>query len=170
MLDTIIAKANNIFKRWYHGQDVPTLVLRHEGTFVDQLMKLGSHTSSFAPAPSPPPTDDSFKNAHPTLLQCVAEGYERAKMVLPMRKPCQCSKSDPSASCPPSHSWEPPPQMDLSKPVLPPLYPEIANPLGFSDSPVTLSTASPYYAGIDSVNFELGALQTDTEQGWMVWF
>ncbi|GAW06156.1 hypothetical protein LENED_008058 [Lentinula edodes] len=49
MLDIIIAKANNIFQRWYHGQDVPTLVLRHEDehdTFIDQLIKMDSNPSS----------------------------------------------------------------------------------------------------------------------------
>ncbi|KIK57140.1 hypothetical protein GYMLUDRAFT_46373 [Collybiopsis luxurians FD-317 M1] len=169
MLDTIIAKANNIFQRWYHGQEVPTVVLRHEeehDPLFDELMKMDSNT--FVPAPSPPPTDDSFKNAHPILTQCIAEAHERAKIMFPMRKPCQCSIV--STTCPPSHSWAPVPAMDISRPVLPFVYPDIANPLRFNDSPTIPSHTTPYYTGANSVNFELGALQPNTEQGWLGWF
>jgi hypothetical protein len=170
MIETIIAKANNIFRRWYYGQEVPTLVLRHEDKhdpLIDELIKLGS--SSFVPAPSPPPTDDSFKDAHPILTQCIAEAHERAKIMFPMRKPCQCSIAN-LASCPPSHSWAPPPPMDLSRPVLPYLYAEIANPLGFDAAPAVPTTFSDY-SGTNSVNFELGALHpTNMERTWLSWF
>ncbi|KAJ3917468.1 fungal-specific transcription factor domain-containing protein [Lentinula edodes] len=169
MLDIIIAKANNIFQRWYHGQDVPTLVLRHEDehdTFIDQLIKMDSNP--FVPAPSPPPTDDSFQHAHPLLTQCIAEAHERAKIMFPMRKPCQCSVGNPT-TCPPSHSWTPPPHIDLSRPILPYLYAEIANPFGFDAAPATPPITS-HYTGSNSVNFELGALHPNTEQSWMGWF
>ncbi|KAJ4481959.1 fungal-specific transcription factor domain-containing protein [Lentinula aciculospora] len=169
MLDIIIAKANNIFQRWYHGQDVPTLVLRHEDehdTFIDELIRMDSN--QFVPAPSPPPTDDSFKNAHPLLTQCIAEAHERAKIMFPMRKPCQCSVGNP-ATCPPSHSWAPPPPIDLSRPLLPYLYAEIANPFGFDAAPVIPPIIS-HYTGSNSVNFELGALHPNTAQSWMGWF
>lgn len=164
MLDTIIAKANNIFRRWFFGQEVPTLVLRHEDehdTFVDELIKMDSNP--FVPAPSPPPTDDSFKNAHPILTHCIAEAHERAKIMFPMRKPCKCASPNPD--CPPSHSWSPPPPIDFSQPILPYLYAEIANPLGFDTAP---SDASLYTG--PNVNFELGALHPNTEQSWMGWF
>ncbi|KAJ3976866.1 fungal-specific transcription factor domain-containing protein [Lentinula raphanica] len=166
MLDIIIAKANNIFYRWYHGQDVPTVVLRHEDehdTFIDNLIKMDSNT--FVPAPSPPPTEDSFKTVHPLLTQCIAEAHERAKIMFPMRKPCQCSVGNPS-TCPPSHSWTPPPPIDLSRPVLPYLYQKIAKPSAFDTTPVV----APIYNGSNSVNFELGALHPNTEQSWMGWF
>ncbi|KAJ4493213.1 fungal-specific transcription factor domain-containing protein [Lentinula lateritia] len=169
MLDIIIAKANNIFQRWYHGQDVPTLVLRHEDehdTFIDQLIKMDSNP--FVPAPSPPPTDDSFQHAHPLLTQCIAEAHERAKIMFPMRKPCQCSVGNPT-TCPPSHSWTPPPHIDLSRPILPYLYAEIANPFGFDAAPAVPPITS-HYTGSNSVNFELGALHPNTEQSWMGWF
>ncbi|KAF8827491.1 hypothetical protein HHX47_DHR4000200 [Lentinula edodes] len=169
MLDIIIAKANNIFQRWYHGQDVPTLVLRHEDehdTFIDQLIKMDSNP--FVPAPSPPPTDDSFQHAHPLLTQCIAEAHERAKIMFPMRKPCQCSVGNPT-TCPPSHSWTPPPHIDLSRPILPYLYAEIANPFVFDAAPA-IPPITSHYTGSNSVNFELGALHPNTEQSWMGWF
>ncbi|KAF9071213.1 hypothetical protein BDP27DRAFT_1219369 [Rhodocollybia butyracea] len=166
MLDTIIAKANSIFRRWFFGQEVPHLVLRHEDehdTFVDELIKMNSNL--FVPAPSPPPTDDSFKNAHTVLTHCIAEAHERAKIMFPMRKPCKCSSPNPS-DCPPSHSWSPPPPMNYSRPILPYLYPEIANPLGFDTAP----SDNSLYKGPTSINFELGALHPNTEQSWMGWF
>ncbi|KAJ3992327.1 fungal-specific transcription factor domain-containing protein [Lentinula boryana] len=169
MLDIIITKANNIFQRWYHGQDVPTLVLRHEDehdTFIDELIRMDPNP--FVPAPSPPPTDDSFKNAHPLLTQCIAEAHERAKIMFPMRKPCQCSVGNPT-SCPPSHSWAPPPPIDRSRPILPILHAEIANPFGFDAAPV-IAPITSQYAGSNSVNFELGALHPNTAQSWMGWF
>ncbi|KAF5382310.1 hypothetical protein D9757_008470 [Collybiopsis confluens] len=200
MLDTIIAKANNIFKRWYHGQEVPTVVLRHEeghghDPFIDQFIKMDSNNRRFVPAPSPPPTDDSFKNAHPVLTQCIAEAHARASIMFPMRKPCQCSNvkmmkkkepvgrfgsgssSSPSPSpsssssltCPPSHSWTPAPAMDVggSDQLLPDVYPDIANPLKFNDAPSVMSNRPPFY---HSVNFELGAFEPNMEHGWMGWF
>jgi len=171
LIDTIIAKANNIFRRWYYGQEVPTLVLRHEDKhdpLIDELIKLGS-SSSFVPAPSPPPTDDSFKDAHPLLTQCIGEAHDRAKIMFPMRKPCQCSIAN-IAVCPPSHSWAPPPPMDFSRPVLPYLYAEIANPLGFDAAP-PIPTNFSDYSGMTSINFELGALQpSNMERGWLSWF
>ncbi|KAL0069882.1 hypothetical protein AAF712_003152 [Marasmius tenuissimus] len=170
VLQTMIAKANDIFRRWYSGQEVPTMVLRHTDDISEpELIGMGSPPYVPPATPGSPPGNqntDSFQQAHRNLKQCIAESHERAKIMFPMRKPCQCSV--PTTPCPPSHSWEPPPPIDQSSPVLPYIYPHIANPLGFT----TPNVGNPQttFSGTESVNFELGALHPNTEQSWMAWF
>ncbi|KAI3616044.1 hypothetical protein WG66_014000 [Moniliophthora roreri] len=168
MLQAMIAKANDIFRRWYSGQEVPTMVLRHTDDNGEAEFT-GMGTPPYVPPPGSPSSNntDPFQLAHNHLKQCIAEVHERAKIMFPMRKPCQCSL--PAPACPPSHSWAPPPPLDQSSPVLPYLYPNIANPLGFSTPSVSKLTSSTF-TGMDSVNFELGALHPNTEQSWMAWF
>ncbi|KAG7088270.1 hypothetical protein E1B28_012284 [Marasmius oreades] len=174
VLQTMIAKANDIFRRWFSGQEVPTMVLRHTDDHSEAEF-VGMGTPPYIPlTPGSPSsadmyTVDPFQHAHRNLKQCIAEVHERAKVMFPMRKPCQCSVPPPSA-CPPSHSWAPPPQLDQSSPVLPYLYPNIANPLGFTTPNVGNAATPAKFAGMESVNFELGALHPNTEQSWMAWF
>ncbi|KAL0581182.1 hypothetical protein V5O48_000872 [Marasmius crinis-equi] len=169
VLQTMIGKANDIFRRWYSGQEVPTMVLRHTDD-PSETEFVGLGTPPYIPPATPgSPTGnqnaDTFQQAHRNLKQCIAEVHDRAKIMFPMRKPCQCSVPTP---CPPSHSWAPPPPLDQSSPVLPYLYPHIANPLGFTTPNAGSSQSS--FAGMESVNFELGALHPNTEQSWMAWF
>ncbi|KAF9267290.1 hypothetical protein L218DRAFT_955169 [Marasmius fiardii PR-910] len=171
VLQTMIAKANDIFRRWYSGQEIPTMVLRHTDDHPEAEF-VGMGTPPYVPLTPGSPSDnhnvDSFQQAHRNLKQCIAEVHDRAKVMFPMRKPCQCSAPNPS-SCPPSHSWAPPPALDQSSPVLPYLYPNIANPLGFATASVG-NPPPPNFTGMESVNFELGALHPNTEQSWMAWF
>ncbi|KAF5330260.1 hypothetical protein D9758_014460 [Tetrapyrgos nigripes] len=168
MLEAMIAKANDIFRRWYYGQEVPTMVFRHTDDFADWDFT-GLGTPPYVPQPGSPTTSDPFLFTHSDLRRCITEAHDRAKVMLPMRKPCQCSaQAQQAAACPPSHSWAPPPPVETSIPVLPALQPEIANPLGFT-------TASPASAAqnighSDNINFELGALHPNSEQTWMAWF
>lgn len=160
----MVGKANDIYTRWSHGQEVPTIVLRH----TDDYPEIRS--------PSPDANADPFSHCHRSLLQCIVEVHERGKFLFPLRKPCQCTWRSSPASCPPSHSWAPPPQLgskvSTPTPVLPELY--LSNlsravvACGGSAVP-PLSPASKF-AVVDTLNFELGALSPGTDQSWMAWF
>ncbi|THV03887.1 hypothetical protein K435DRAFT_650368 [Dendrothele bispora CBS 962.96] len=168
MLDAMIAKANDIFRRWYTGQEVPTMIFRHTDDIADSDFA-GLGTPPYVPPPSSPVPSDPFLYTHSDLRRCISEAHDRAKVMLPMRNPCQCSvQAQQASACPPSHSWAPPPPLETTTPVLPPLHPDTANPLGFTPpSP----TSMPRNLGhSDNINFELGALHPNSEQTWMAWF
>ncbi|TFK69543.1 hypothetical protein BDN72DRAFT_840268 [Pluteus cervinus] len=140
ILETMVGKANDIYNRWYNGQEVPTIVLRHTDEFPDTTISdpsgfnspLDISTSSSPSSTSSPALSsssitnltvtgpDSFSYSHRSLSQCIVEVHQRARALFPMRKPCQCTNSV-AVSCPPSHSWSPPPAVGTIGPVLPDL-------------------------------------------------
>lgn len=192
ILETMIEKANDIYSRWSKGQDMPTIVLRHADDSPEadgsthspqlapaplELAKTGVHSYSPSPASS-----DSFIQSHRSLSQCIVEVHQRAKLLFPMRKPCKCSMAKPTV-CPPSHSWSPPPLIPqlATTPVLPDLY---SGNFTFGVLPVCndgsragteramsqpLSPTSRL-AVVDTLNFELGALNPSSDQSWMAFF
>lgn len=152
-----MAKANDIYTRWSNGHEIPTVVLRHTDDYPD--------TQGVALQP----TTDSFQNAHRSLSQCISEVHDRAKLILPLRKPCQCSARAASA-CPPSHSWAPPPKLSPTVPVLPELYlSTLARGVVATGGSAPISPTSKF-AVVDTLNFELGAINPSTDQSWMAWF
>ncbi len=157
----MVGKANDIYTRWSRGQDVPTIVLRHADDYLDAQMPLLTDTT------------DTFASCHHSLPQCIAEAHERAKLLFPTRKPCTCSSRALAADpCPPSHSWAPPPQINTNKPVLPELY--LSNYsralVVCGGSPVPPLSPTSKFAVVDTLNFELGALNPGSDQSWMAWF
>ncbi|TFK23392.1 hypothetical protein FA15DRAFT_670505 [Coprinopsis marcescibilis] len=211
ILESMIDKANDIYNRWYAGQEIPTMILRHTN---DDGPNKPSGTNGHAQKSDAP---DPFANTHPSLAQCIVECHERAKILFPSRKACTCSGPVEKA-CPPSHSWMPPPQLSphqKASPVLPPEAPSVRNayyngsntqpspppyhhggsmpydrngvsgnssglysnrvlPIGGPALPVPppISTLSPAskMAVVDTLNFELGALNVNTEHNWMAFF
>jgi len=249
MLETMIDKANDIYNRWSNGQELPTIVLRHttDEASVDGLANGGYGGASNAQlaemvpyAPQSPflqqqsqeSQSDSFSRAHRSLAQCIAEVHERARALFPLRKPCQCSAAV-AKSCPPSHSWSPPPNIpSQTAPVLPEVPPTLSFRMspapgvynttsngisngrssgsvmspghGYSQlhsqatgrygiqhqgtfgegiysstvlpgdgppipPPLTISPTSKM-AVVDTINFELGALNSSSDQNWMAFF
>ncbi|KAJ7600808.1 fungal-specific transcription factor domain-containing protein [Mycena floridula] len=162
VLETMVGKANDIYTRWSNGQNVPTIVLRHTDDYPDaQLQPLASSHG------------DPFSQCHKSLGQCIAEVHERAKVLLPLRRPCSCSDKNRNQPCPPSHSWAPPPPISQGSPVLPELYLSnlsraVVASRGTSVPP--LSPNSRFSVGNDTLNFEVGALNPGTDQSWMAWF
>ncbi|KIM35920.1 hypothetical protein M413DRAFT_32150 [Hebeloma cylindrosporum] len=240
VLETMIDKANDIYNRWSNGQELPTIVLRHitdessdswpiNGGYTtgnSQLTEIKQDSGQQNQYGKQPQTQaqtqsDSFLRAHRSLAQCIGEVHQRAKALFPMRKPCQCS-SKMAQSCPPSHSWSPPPNIpSQTPPVLPPsmmsfmrVTPsphEFSGGIGIDNdtngtpraySPITngqpwqgmhnvgegiySSTVLPLdgppipppptlsptskMAVVDTINFELGALNSNADQSWMAFF
>ncbi|KAF7422348.1 hypothetical protein PC9H_010504 [Pleurotus ostreatus] len=178
ILDTLVVKANHIYTRWAEGDDVPSLALRH--TLSDdpvQEAMMQQQNQQLSP--------DSFANAHRSLSQCIAEVHQRAMILFPSRKPCQCAQrtqASRATPCPPSHSWSPPPKLSPSQemsPVLPDLYDGSmlhgvlpGNGPGITAINVGLNPASRM-AVVESINFDFGALNqtwNDGSQNWMAWF
>jgi hypothetical protein len=155
LLERMIGKANDIYTRWSNGQEVPTIILRHNDDYGDEG--------------TPVPTLNPFEDCHRSLTQCIVECHDRAKYLFPQRKPCQCNVKSTSTICPPSHSWAPPPNLEVSTPVLPELYTmQLAKGIQESQLP-PLSPTSKY--SVDTINFEVGALNPGSaDQSWMAWF
>ncbi|KAF8895146.1 fungal-specific transcription factor domain-containing protein [Infundibulicybe gibba] len=175
ILETMIEKASDIYNRWSNGQEVPTIILRHTDEFNDIDHNSGPYAT---PQPeqafmTPQPPSDCFSKTHRSLSQCIVEVHQRAKSLFPMRKPCMCSAAT-SASCPPSHSWSPPPNIPQTSPVLPDLYSSTTSTQGLlpCNGPVLPPPLSPAskLAVVDTLNFELGALNPSSDQSWMAWF
>lgn len=183
VLETMIAKANDIYNRWSNGQEVPTIVLRHtdefpeaEGSYISSDSSYDSGYSSAASnsshASTPAPSNDSFNYTHRSLAQCIVEVHQRARFLFPMRKPCNCSQAV-AVSCPPSHSWSPPPNISQASPVLPDLYSSsLPCRLLPADGPAIPQPLSPTskMSMVHTLNFELGALNPSSDQSWMAWF
>ncbi|EFI27225.1 hypothetical protein CC1G_15053 [Coprinopsis cinerea okayama7 len=216
ILESMIDKANDIYNRWYNGEEIPTMILRHTNDDDGSGHGSGNHARG-----QQSDARDPFLNTHPSLAQCIVEVHERAKVLFPLRKPCQCGGAV-SKQCPPSHSWMPPPQLSphqQQSPVLPPEAPSVrtnviqhasgtnssypspppyhrggsipydnntmsgnstsssglySNRVLPIDGPAlrpisTLSQASKM-AVVDTLNFELGALNANTEHNWMAFF
>lgn len=171
-------KANHIYTRWAEGDDVPSLALRH--TLSDDPVQ-----EAMMQQQNQQPSPDSFANAHRSLSQCIAEVHQRAMILFPSRKPCQCAQrtqASRATPCPPSHSWSPPPKLSPSQemsPVLPDLYDGSmlhgvlpGNGPGITAINVGLNPASRM-AVVESINFDFGALNqtwNDGSQNWMAWF
>ncbi|KDQ25531.1 hypothetical protein PLEOSDRAFT_1097493 [Pleurotus ostreatus PC15] len=178
ILDTLVVKANHIYTRWAEGDDVPSLALRH--TLSDDPVQEATMQQQ-----NQQPSPDSFTNAHRSLSQCIAEVHQRAMILFPSRKPCQCAQRTQArraTPCPPSHSWSPPPKLSPSQemsPVLPDLYDGSmlhgvlpGNGPGITAINVGLNPASRM-AVVESINFDFGALNqtwNDGSQNWMAWF
>ncbi|KAF8340767.1 hypothetical protein F5887DRAFT_439676 [Amanita rubescens] len=178
ILDVMIDKTNHIYNRWSQGQDIPTVVLKHtmdesefEDSYYHQSYQQQQHRT------------DSFAYAHPSLVQCIVEVHERARVMFPMRKPCQCSAAT-AKSCPPSHSWSPPPKVPSASPVLPgltspvlahaSLYPTPGSTTGTvlpGDVPIVPSPLSPTSRSlVNPLNIEIGAISISNDQGLMSFF
>lgn len=179
ILETMVDKANNIYSRWSDGQEIQTVLQHVVGdNFHEPQRTLGTNTSAeFAQhgfvSPTTPPTSDSFANTHRSLAQCILEAHQRASALFPQRKPCQCSAMV-TVECPPSHFWSPPPNLPQASPVLPDLYSSSFQtggvlPLGGPALPSPLSPTSKM-AVVDTINFELGALNSSSDQSWMSFF
>ncbi|KAL4252529.1 Zinc cluster transcription factor 30 [Pleurotus pulmonarius] len=178
ILDTLVLKANHIYTRWAEGDDVPSLALRH--TLSDDPTQ-----EAMMQQINQQPSHDSFANAHRSLSQCIAEVHQRAMILFPSRKPCQCAQraqTNRATPCPPSHSWSPPPKLSPSQtmsPVLPDLYDGSmlhgvlpGNGPGITSINVNLNPSSRM-AVVESINFDFGALNqtwNDGSQNWMAWF
>jgi len=232
----MIDKTNDIYNRWSNGQDLPTIVLRHttdessdhwpmNGAYANgnnQEVKHNGQQNQYYDGQQPQTQaqtqSDSFMRSHRSLAQCIGEVHQRAQALFPLRKPCQCS-SKVAQSCPPSHSWSPPPNIpSQSSPVLPPstmpfsrMPPSpsaFSGGIGIGDTNGTPRTYSPVTNGhqwqgiynmgegiysntvlpldgppippplspsskmavVDTINFELGALNSNTDQNWMAFF
>ncbi|KAF8630972.1 hypothetical protein AX17_005328 [Amanita inopinata Kibby_2008] len=181
ILDVMIDKANDIYNRWSQGQDVPTIVLKHTmDDYHNEMEDIGYNAQSFTQQPQQP---DSFVYTHRSLAQCIVEVHQRAKSMFPMRKPCQCSASV-AKTCPPSHSWSPPPNLPQASPVLPDLTsPVLANAGLYSsayqssvlpgDGPVVVPpplSPSSRLAAVNPLNIEIGAISINNDQGLMSFF
>jgi hypothetical protein len=178
----MVDKANHIYVRWASGQDEPALVLRHttdEPTDQDKQSRRTTTAKDYANIfMSEQPTSDSFALAHPTLSQCIAEVHQRALTLFPMRKPCQCS-ARAASSCPPSHSWSPPPEIQQApSPVLPDLYTASfsygvlqGHTPAVRPQPAAALLPASRMAVVDTLNFDFGALNPSwNDQSWMAWF
>jgi hypothetical protein len=105
------------------------------------------------------------------------EVHQRAKALYPQRKPCKCSVTV-SPPCPPSHFWAPPPNIPRTSPVLPDLYSAafhkgvlpLNGPPPPSPQPQSPLSPTSRLAVVDTLNFELGALNSNSDQGWMSFF
>ncbi|KAL0961372.1 hypothetical protein HGRIS_006328 [Hohenbuehelia grisea] len=197
ILNTMVAKANHIYTRWAEGEEAP-LALRHTFADMEQTDSLmgmpGSPQQQYQqhhsqqPQQQQEPEVDSFAHAHRSLSQCIAEVHQRAMILFPTRKPCQCSAklATRDTPCPPSHSWSPPPKLSAAQamsPVLPDLYSSGTWMYGVlpGDGPgvpgasVGLNAISPSsrMAMVDTLNFDFGALNQSSwsdGQSWMAWF
>jgi hypothetical protein len=182
ILETMVNKANNIYNRWADGQEVQT-VLQHVVDEPDAdaspIITSGrSGAASFTQLENQHQgTQDPFAYTHHSLAQCIAEVHQRAKTLYPKRKPCKCSVTvDPP--CPPSHFWAPPPNIPHTSPVLPDLYTVAfqggvlpsSGPTPTSTQPHTPLSLTSKLAVVDTINFELGALSSNTDQSWMSFF
>ena len=120
LLEGMINKANDIYNRWYTGEELPTMILRH----TNDDGSSPQHYSGYV-QPRSEEAPDPFRGSHSSLMQCIVEVHERARVLFPLRKPCQCSANVPK-ECPPSHFWAPPPQVSpQQEPVLPPEAPSV---------------------------------------------
>ncbi|KAF8158548.1 hypothetical protein B0H34DRAFT_783008 [Crassisporium funariophilum] len=247
ILETMIDKAYDIYNRWSNGQELETIVLRHttedlsfeadpysggygkssgHATDVDQYSQQGHYVHQQLQSPQVQVQSDSFLRSHRSLAQCIVEVHQRAKALFPMRKPCQCSAAV-ALSCPPSHSWSPPPKIQSqTSPVLPSEVPPAPfarmspTPGAYGGGGGSLMSSNPnfssqlngiqalygirtsfgegiYYSGtvlpsdgpaiqpppttlalspsskmavVDTINFELGALNSSSDQTWMAFF
>jgi hypothetical protein len=185
ILETMVNKANDIYNRWADGQEVQT-VLQHvvdepDASACPVTASGRSGAASFvAPAQlenQHQGTHDPFAYTHHSLAQCIAEVHQRAKALHPQRKPCNCSvKVDPP--CPPSHFWAPPPNIPHTSPVLPDLYSVVFQrgvlppngPTPSSSQPHSPLSPTSKLAVVDTINFELGALNSSTDQSWLSFF
>jgi hypothetical protein len=175
----MIDKANNIYNRWADGQEIQTVLQHvvaddHELAHSPSTVALPSNEyiqQGFV-SPTPPPTTDSFAHTHRSLSQCIVEVHQRAKALFPQRKPCKCSVTV-AVACPPSHFWSPPPNLPHTSPVLPDLYSSSFQrgvlPANGPSLPSPLSPTSKL-AVVDTINFELGALNSSSDQSWMSFF
>jgi hypothetical protein len=92
---------------------------------------------------------DPFRGAHSSLAQCIVEVHERARVLFPLRKPCQCSGSVPK-ECPPSHFWMPPPQVSpQQEPVLPPEAPSVRTDMLHVHPPSAYGSQVSYHRSYD---------------------
>ncbi|PFH53341.1 hypothetical protein AMATHDRAFT_55245 [Amanita thiersii Skay4041] len=180
ILDAMIDKANDIYNRWSQGQDVPTIILKHtmdDFHYETEDTQFGGQ--SYILQPQQP---DSFVYTHRSLAQCIVEAHQRAKSMFPLRKPCQCSGSV-AKSCPPSHSWSPPPNVPQTSPVLPDLTsPVLANTGLYSstyqgsvlpmDGPAVPPPLSPTsrLAVVNPLNLEIGAISMNNDPSLMSFF
>jgi len=184
ILETMVNKTNDIYNRWAEGQEVQT-VLRH--VVSDEEAGVCSGTGFVGPSQlgtQPQHQDqlshDPFAYTHRSLAQCIVEVHQRAEALYPRRKPCSCSLNTVNPPCPPSHFWAPPPNMPQTSPVLPELYSAVVlqrnglphNGLAPLPGPQPQSPLSPAskLAVVDTLNFELGALNSSTDQSWMSFF
>ncbi|KAF9465747.1 hypothetical protein BDZ94DRAFT_1159388 [Collybia nuda] len=179
ILETMVDKANNIYNRWVDGQEIQT-VLQHvvnDYHETDRHLPITSAAGEFTEqgftSSNPVHTTDSFTYTHWSLAQCIVEVHQRAKTLFPQRKPCQCSVAV-TVPCPPSHFWSPPPTIQQASPVLPDLYSGSFQVGGVlpSTGPAIPSPLSPTskMALVDTINFELGALNSSGDQNWMAFF
>lgn len=193
----MVNKANDIYNRWSEGQEVQVVLQHvvgedaHEADIAPPISASLAINQRQYSSPSPPLTPDSFARSHRSLSQCIAEVHQRAKALYPHRKPCSCSVNV-KTSCPPSHFWSPPPSVPQQmSPVLPDLYstangwgvlprngPALRMPVqggngggsaGVGGNAGPLSPTSKM-AVVDTINFELGALNSSSDQSWMSFF
>jgi hypothetical protein len=186
MLETMVEKANHIYVRWASGQDVSSLVLRHNtDDSITNVRRTHSATDYVEVFMSEPPTTDSFTHAHPSLSQCITEVHQRALTLFPLRKPCQCSTRS-AAPCPSSHSLSASPEIKqtTSSPVLPDLYtanfaygvlrsgtPNLLSPSVSPPSTAVATMPASRMGIVDTLNFDFGALNPSwNDQSWMAWF
>ncbi|KAK2460473.1 hypothetical protein APHAL10511_007520 [Amanita phalloides] len=183
ILDVMIDKTNNIYNRWSQGQDIPTVVLKH--TMDDYGAEIEDSYYQPPTYPQQSAQSDSFMYAHQSLAQCIVEVHQRAKVMFPMRKPCQCSATT-AKSCPPSHSWSPPPKVPYASPVLPGLTSPVLGHGGLyqsspgmtsttvlpGDAPTVPSPLSPTsrLSTVTSLNIEIGAISINNDQVLMSFF
>lgn len=182
----MIDKTNDIYNRWSQGQDVPTVVLKHTMDDYHSEFDDGNYQQTSYQQQQQQTRVDSFAYAHRSLAQCIVEVHERARVMFPKRKPCQCSAAS-ATSCPPSHSWSPPPKVSsFTSPVLPGLtspvlahaalyHPTPGSTTGTivpGDVPTAHSPLSPTSRSslINPLHIEIGAISINNDQGLMSFF
>jgi hypothetical protein len=187
MLEMMVAKANNIYVRWASGQDVSSLVLRHDARNLPEMdgkdRRAHSASDYVKTFMAPQPTTDPFATAHPNLSQCIAEVHQRALTLFPLRKPCQCATRTPAACSSPHSAVVEATPAPSSSPVLPEMYTaNIAYGVLCGGTPdlspnVTPPAPAPIASGrmavVDTLNFDFGALNPSwdsDDQNWMAWF
>ena len=182
ILETMVNKANIIYNRWENGQEIQT-VLQHvvsdepdAGASPVSLSARGFVSPTQPESQHQQETSDPFAYTHHSLAQCIVEVHQRANALHPQRKPCKCALSV-SPPCPPSHFWAPPPNVPQTAPVLPDLYSVVAQRDVLSldgatlpSQPQTPLSPASRLAVVDTINFELGALNSSTDQTWMSFF
>ena len=188
----MIDKANVIYDRWSAGYELPTVVLgpstsdvgcdstnggTNAGGSLQHLDHYGISVSQYG-VEQQQSEPDPFARFHPRLVQCVVEIRQRAKSLLLSR----------NASQPPA--WGPTPVVHSPcSPVLPPEVPQFAR-ISYSQNGLGngynhgMSSSTSFYSNtgeaglpqwgastsmaiVDTINFELGALN---DQSWMVFF
>ena len=175
MLDIMIDKANDIYSRWSQGQVIPNVINPH---FDECIPDIQERHYSYGQGPQ---QLDPFAFVHPSLARCIVEVHQRANEMFPMHKICHCSGAE---RC--SQAWGSQPNVPHASPVLPGLTSPVLAPAGLYNQSIptntsmlrptggrtgpVASTSMTGLAFVNPLNFEIGAISINSDQGLMSFF